>query len=131
MQVVAPIDIADALRIDLSAIVDDLRFFCIPIPPDLRAGDVVIESLGGSRVSGSSDVYDVTIGVYADDEAEATYTANMLAGIVNSLPLRDTQTQYSNATANKPYADHDPRAQELARQSFRASVITPGHDLEF
>jgi hypothetical protein len=131
MQVVTPIDIADAIRADLAAIVDDRRFFCIPIPPDLQAGDVVIESLGGSGVSGSADVYDVTVSVYDVDEDTATQAANEISGIVASLPLRVTSTQYSNATANKPYADHDPRAPQLARQSFRASIICPGEKIEF
>ncbi len=131
MQVVTPIDIANAIRIDLAAIVDDRRFFCIPLPPDLQAGDVVIESLGGSGVSGNADVYDVTIGVYDVDEDAATQAANAISGIVASLPLRVTSTQYSNATVNKPYADHDPRAPQLARQSFRASVICPGNRINF
>jgi len=131
MQVVTPIDIADALRVDLSAAVDELRFCCIPIPPDLKPGDVVIESLGGSSVSGASDVYDVTFGVYAVDDAEATQAANMLNGIVSSLPLRDTMTQYSDVSTRKPYADNDPRAPQLSRQSFRASIICPGERIEF
>lgn len=131
MQVVEPIDIADALRVDLSEIVDDMRLFCTPIPPDLEAGDVIIEQLGGSRVSGSSNVYDVTFGVYEIDDDAALSAANMLYGIVISLPIRDTSTQYSSVSASLPYSDYDPRAPQLARQSFRASVICPGIKIEF
>ena len=130
MQVVKPIDIADALRVDLSSIIDGARFMCTPIPPDLAAGDVVIESLGGTSASAASDVYDVTVGVYAATEAQAVDMANEINGVVASLPLRDTSTQYSSAATRKPYADHDPRAPQLARQSFRASIICPGIRIE-
>ena len=131
MQVIAPIDIADRLRVDLSAIREDLRFMCPPVPPDIASYDVMIEQLGGSRVSGASNVYDVTFGVYASDEATAVDIANDLCGIVSSLPLRETFAQYSGVSANLPYSDHDPRAPQLARQSFRASIICPGNRIEF
>ena len=129
MQVVSPIDIEDALRIDLDSLIDGVRFFAPPLPPDLKANDVVIERVGGSGVSGSSHEYDVTVGCYADNEAAAMALSNMVQGYLVSLPFRDTQTQYSNANANMPYSDFDPRAQNLVRNSFRATVICPGQDI--
>lgn len=129
MQVVAPIDIEDALRIDLSSLIDGVRFFAPPLPPDLKSYDVVIERVGGSRVSGSSHEYDVTVGCYADNDAEAVALANLVQGYIVSLPFRDTSTQYGNANANLPYSDFDPRAQNLRRQSFRATVVCPGQDI--
>lgn len=131
MQVVKPIDIEDALRIDLAALLDGLRVFAVPIPPDLRAGDVVIESFGPYRISGASHGYDVTIGCYATDEADAMANADEIAGYVASLPLRATATQYSNANImNGPYHDYDPRAPHLARCSIRASLVCPGEKLK-
>lgn len=130
MQVIEPIDIADCLRVDLAEIYGGLRFFCIPIPLDLGARDVVIEQLGGSRVSGVSNIYDVTIGVYASDDEEALNLANKLYAVVSSLPLRDTSTQYSDVSVNLPYSDPDERAPNLSRQSFRASIICPGNRIE-
>lgn len=132
MQVVKPIDIEDALRIDLAALVDGFRFFAPPIPPTLRAGDVLITPLGDGRISAASNSYDVSVGVYAEDEESARQAANVVSGYVASLPLRETSTQYSNANVtNGPYMDNDPRAPQLARYSFRASVICPGERFNF
>lgn len=129
MQVVSPIDIEDALRIDLAAIIDDVRFFAPPIPPDLKANDVLIERVGGGRATGASHEYDVSIDCYAADDADAVSLSDAVHGVLVSLPLRDTSTQYSAANANTPYANYDPRAPQLARQTFRATVICPGNRL--
>lgn len=131
MQVVSPIDIEDALRIDLSSLKRDVRFFAPPIPPDLKANDVLIERVGGGRVSGASHEYDVSIDCYASDEAEAVALSNAVHGLVVSLPLCETATQYSDARANLPYANYDPRSPQLARQTFRATVICPGNRIKF
>lgn len=131
MQVVTPIDIEDALRIDLSALDANHRYFAPPIPPNLKAGDVLIERVGGARVSASSHEYDVSVDCYAVDSAAAVELSNMVHGLLVSLPLRDTSTQYSNANANLPYANYDPRAPQLSRQTFRATVICPGTDIQF
>lgn len=131
MQVVSTIDIEDALRVDLAAIMDGARFFAPPIPPDLKANDVLITRVGGARVSGVSHEYDVSVDCYADNEGDAVMLSNAVYGLVVSLPVRETTTQYSAARANTPYANHDPRAPQLARQTFRATVICPGNRIEF
>ena len=131
MQVVSPIDIEDALRIDLSTLKSGTRFFAPPIPPDLTANDVLITRVGGARASGASHEYDVSIDCYADNEADAVTLSNAVHGLVSSLPLQSTATQYNDASANLPYANHDPRAPQLARQTFRATVICPGNRIEF
>lgn len=131
MQVVYPIDIEDALRTDLAALDTDYRFFAPPIPPDLRAGDVLITRVGGARVSGASHDHDVSVDCYGSDECDAALMANDVHGLFASLPLQATQTQYSNANANLPYQNNDPRAPQLARQTFRATVTCPGKRIEF
>ena len=131
MQLASPIDIEDALRIDLAALLDDCRVFAPPIPADLRAHDVLIERVGGARVSGVSHEHDVSIDCYAADDADAVILANRVHGIISSLPLRDTSTQYSAATANLPYMNHDPRSPQLSRCTFRATLITPGNRITF
>ena len=131
MQVVSPIDIEDALRVDLSALKSGTRFFAPPIPPDLKAGDVLITCVGGGRASGASHEYDVSIDCYASTDAEAVILAKSVHGLVVSLPLRSTSTQYSDARANLPYENGDPRAPQLARQTFRATVICPGERINF
>ena len=129
MQVVSPIDIEDALRIDLSAIDSNHRYFAPPIPPDLKAGDVLIERVGGGRATDASHEYDVSIDCYAADDSDAVSLSDAVHGVLVSLPLRNTSTQYSAANANTPYANYDPRAPQLARQTFRATVICPGNRL--
>ena len=57
--------------------------------------------------------------------------AKTVQGLLASLPLRETSTQYSNANANAPYEDNDPRAPGLSRASFRATVTCPGRRIEF
>ncbi len=131
MQVVSPIDIEDALYIDLSSLMNGVRFFAPPVPPDLAANDVLIERVGGGRVSGASHEYDVSIDCYADTDESAVELANAIHGLIVSLPLRETSTQYSNANANAPYANFDPRAPQLSRQTFRATVICPGNRINF
>ena len=131
MQVVSPIDVEDKLRTDLTALESGYRFYCKPIRPDLTAGDVVIYPLGGSRVSGASHDYDVSIDCYATDDGDAREMANAVHGLIVSLPLRNTQTQYSNANANTPYSNDDPRAPQLARYTFRATITCPGTRITF
>ena len=131
MQVVSPIDIEDALRIDLAALMPGTRFFAPPIPPDLKSGDVLIERVGGARVCPASHEYDVSVDCYASDDASAVELSNAVHGLLTSLPLRETTAQYSNANANLPYSNYDPRAPQLSRQTFRATVTCPGTRIEF
>ena len=131
MQVVYPIDLEDALRIDLTALNKSYRFCCVPIPYDLKAGDVVITPLGGSAVSGASHVQDVSIGCYASCAKDAREMSDTVHGLVSSLPLRNTSTQYSAASASTTYEDNDPRAPQLSRYSFRASITCPGTRISF
>ena len=131
MQVVSPIDIEDALRADLAGLLPQCRVMATPIPPDLRALDVVLTCVGGGRVSAASHDYDVSVDCYASDEGTAVALANAVHGAVCSLPLRDTSTQYSDAWANAPYQNNDPRAPQLARRTFRATVVCPGERIDF
>lgn len=131
MQVVSPIDIEDALRVDLAALLDGIRIFAPPIPPDLAANDVLVERVGGGRVSGASHEYDVSVDCYSDTASGAVALSDAVHGMLVSLPLRETLTQYSDARANTPYANFDPRAPQLARQTFRATVVCPGNRIDF
>lgn len=129
MQLAYPIDIEDAMRVDLAALLSDCRVFAPPIPPDLRENDVMITRVGGARVSGVSHEHDVSIDCYAADDATATALSNEVYALVCSLPVRDTSTQYSDVSAMLPSSQPDPRAPTLARYTFRATVITPGEKL--
>jgi len=132
MQVVSPIDIEDALRSDLGAAMSGCRVFAPPIPADLAASDVLVEVVGGMSASAASNEHDVSVDCYAGNEAEACALANEACGIVASLPLRDTDTQYGAVSINAvPYRNHDPRAPQLARYTFRAHIVCPGERLTF
>lgn len=131
MQVVKPLDIEDALRIDLSALLPDCRVMAQPIPPDLQHGDVVIYATGGAGLSAASSEYDVSIDCYAVDAAEAEAIARDVCGMFASLPLRATSFQYNNASANPPYQNNDLRAPQLARYTFVGRAICPGERIEF
>ena len=131
MQVVFPIDIEDALRTDLATLDSDYRFFAPPIPPDLKDGDVLITRVGGGGVSGASHDHDVSIDCYAADDATAAAMVDEVHGLVVSLPLRNTATQYSASSANLPYSNFDPRAPQLVRQTFRATLTCPGERIKF
>ena len=131
MQVVSPIDIEDALRIDLASLKSGVRFYAPPIPPDIAAGDVLITGVGGARASGASHEYDVSVDCYAETEAAAVELSNEVHGLIVSLPLRATATQYNAANAGTPYQNNDPRAPKLARRTFRATVVCPGNRIDF
>lgn len=131
MQVVNPIDVEDALRSDLAALDRAHRYLAPPVPPDLRAGDVLVTRVGGARASAASHQHDVSVDCYAAGEAEAAALAGMVCGLVAGLPLRRTSTQYSNANAGAPYSNPDPRAPQLARHTFRAALTCPGTRQDF
>lgn len=131
MQVVKPIDIEDALRVDLAAQLPNYRVMAQPVPPDLKRGDVVIYSTGGGNVSSASSEYSVSIDAYGIDEEEACNIARSVHGVFSALPLLSTVGQYNNATALPPYHNYDQRAPQLARYTFAGQVICPGERLEF
>ena len=130
MQLIEPLDISEALRIDLESYAGG-RVTAVPIPSDLGAGDTVITPLGGRRLTPVSCSYDVSIGCYGTDDDEAAKLACSVAGTFGLLSALDTQTQYSDANVtNTPYQDYDPRAPQLARWSFRGTVIASGKRLD-
>lgn len=131
MQVVTPIDIEDALRIDLSAELSGYRIMAQPVPVDLKSGDVVIYATGGGRMSAALTEYDVSIDCYASNEVEACDIARIVGGVLASLPLRNTSTQYNAASANPPYMNFDQRAPQLARYTLVGRVTCPGVRIDF
>lgn len=131
MQVVKPIDVEDALRIDLQALMPNARCFAQPAPPDIKPGDVMVTALGGSPASAATSVYDVSIDCWGADEGYAVDLANIAAGYVSSLPLRDTATEWKTARTNPPYINPDPKRPGIPRATFSASVIARGNSIDF
>lgn len=129
MQVVRPIDIEDALRIDLAAIIGDTVTCCAPpAPDDLEAMTVCVTALGGGQQSAVSHEYDLSVDCWASTWAEAVALADEVQGIVSSLPFRTTSTgrHYVTADAMVPYNNPDPRRPLLPRCTFRATVGVRG-----
>lgn len=61
MQIVEPIDIEDALRIDLAEFLPDYAFVASPVDESLSAETVGITSVGGYDVNEVADGYDLSI----------------------------------------------------------------------
>lgn len=124
---VAPIDIEDALRIDLAALDEGPRYFAPPAPDDLSADCVQIMSVGGAAQTDVSNEHDVRVDCWAATDAAAIALANRVAGIIATLPLQDTGRAYSTAELNAlPYINPDPNRPTLPRASFRAVVGVRG-----
>lgn len=127
MQLVAPIDIEDALRIDLAAIDEGVRYFAPPAPDDLTANSVQIMSVGGAAQTDVSNEHDVRVDCWAATDAAAVALADKVAGIIATLPLRDTARAYNTAEINAlPYINPDPNRPTLPRASFRAVIGVRG-----
>ena len=128
MQLVKPIDIEDALRVDLAAILGNTySVFAPPQPDALAANSVMVTSLGGAANDEVSNEHDVSVDVWASTEAAAVTLANTVAGYVASLPMRATTTPYKGAYINAlPYINPDPTRPLLPRVTFRATVTVRG-----
>ena len=124
MQLVRPIDIENALRVDLAQFLD-ADVFAPPAPDDISAGSVQVMSVGGAPQSAVSNEHDVRVDCWAATPADAIALANEAAGIVASLPLRDMDSgrHYLTASLNAlPYLNPDPNRPLLPRASFRAEL---------
>lgn len=131
MQNLMPLDIEDALRVDLTTAAELGGFSCAfgapPTPKNL--GDVLpyarIERLGGRRDSLVVDLHDVAIDVWADTWAEAQEAANKVVALLCGLPYADGELahDYLGADLNAlPYNNPDPQHEDLPRVSFNATV---------
>lgn len=131
MQVSVPHNLETTLRVDLAAILgENARVYMPPIPEQLLAGheaDIVIYPVGGDASSAASDRYEVSVDVYAQDAETCTDYANAARACIMQLPLfiSGAGVQYNASGAGVPYDNHDPRAPELFRKTFRAWVIMP------
>ena len=125
MQVVRPIDIEDALRVDVADFLDqDVACCAPPAPDDLRPMTVCFTSLGGGAQSVVSHEYDLSVDCWASTIEDAVDLAAEVQGIVASLPYRETTSgrHYVTADPMAPYINPDPRRPLLPRCTFRATV---------
>lgn len=127
MQLVAPIDIEDALRQDVVLL--GVETFAPPAPDSLVPPCVCFESLGGTSQTPVSHEYDVSVDCWASTEAEAMALANTVCGLVCSLPIQELQSgrQYVTSDVNAtPYLNPDPLRPIVPRATFRVTVSIRG-----
>lgn len=129
MQLVQPVDIEDALRLDIDEAQPDLEpgwtCFAPPARDDLHPGCLMVTSVGGAPATAVSNDHDVSVDVWAETDAAAMEMANTAAGIVASLPFKALSSgrQYATAEINAlPYINPDPNRPLLPRATFRATV---------
>lgn len=135
MQIVSPIDIEDALRIDLSALYEALditgvTFSAPPVEPtlgEIPATGVLVcfKRVGGARGGLVVDTHAVSVDLYATTWAEATEEANRLAGVMTQLPYQATTAlQYHMVElATTPYAAPDTSNPVMPRVRMLINVI--------
>lgn len=132
MRYLIPIDIEDALRVDVStaAALGGFSFSMAapPTPTDLGASlpYVLVERMGGTRESLVIDEHVVAVDVWDNDWADAHKTANEVLGVMFSLPETEGLSQdYLDVAVNAfPYDNPDPDHEDIPRVSFTAHVST-------
>ena len=128
MQIVNPIDIEDALRIDLAELMPDAQVYAQPAPDDVSANSVCVRGLGGFAASPVSHGYDVLIDAWAKTPGMAMALALRVQGFVVSLPFREFESgrEWKSAEAGVPYNNPDPNRPLMPRCTFRATVGVRG-----
>lgn len=136
MQLVSPIDIEDALRIDLTTLyeslsIDDVTFSAPPVEPtlgELPATGVVVcfRRVGGTRDDLVVDTHAVSVDVYATTWADAIDEANRLAGVIAQLPYQaNTRIRYQAVDiATAPYELPDTSNPVMPRIRMLINIIT-------
>lgn len=128
MQIVEPIDVEDALRVEIAAAIDDIVACAPPAPDDLAPGTVCVTRLGGGPQSAVSHEHDVSVDVWAETPAAAMALADRVQGVVASLPLREGASGATWTTSDPmlPYPNPDPHRPTIPRATFRATVGARG-----
>ena len=115
MQIVAPVDVEDALRQELDAAITDVTCCASPAPDALAAMTVCVTRLGGIPQGPVAHEHDVSVDCWAATPKAAMELADEVVGIVSSLP----------------YPNPDPYRPLLPRATFRATVGARGVPVSF
>lgn len=136
MQIVSPIDIEDALRIDLTTLYESLSitgvtFSAPPVEPtlgELPATGVIVcfRRVGGTRDDLVVDTHAVSVDVYAGSWADAIDEANRLSGVLSQLPYQSTTHIRYQAVeiATAPYELPDTSNPVMPRVRMLINIIT-------
>lgn len=127
MQIVKPIDIADALRRDVGAMLDGVLCCAQPAPDDLRADTVCFSIRGGSEQTAVATEYGVAVDCWAGTFAEAIDLANTVYYAIQRLALYGgDHAVYTTVRGNAPYPNPDPLRPTLPRATFNVQVGARG-----
>lgn len=127
MDVITPIDIEDALRVDLDGR-GGVSVYATPLPDDFddHLPAAVVMSAGGGRHDMVVDEYDVIVSVYGASWAKATTAARTLAAYAAALPYdADASMRYLDVELNAGVTDDpDPAHPTIPRVRFTVAVST-------
>ena len=129
MQITRPIDVEDALRLDLAPYLPHVTVCAQPAPDELAAPTVCVEAIGGGATSPVSWEHDVVAYCYAGSYAEAMALGTSVAGEVRAIQLAGPTAagvEWTTTDANPPYSDPDPDRPTLRRATVRAMVAARG-----
>ena len=128
MQVVEPIDVEDALRVEIAAAITGIVACAPPAPDDLAPGTVCVTRLGGGPQTPVSHEHDVSVDVWAATDAAAMALADSVQGVIATLPLRASASgvTWTSSEPMLPYPNPDPHRPTVPRATFRATVGARG-----
>ena len=128
MQVVEPIDVEDALRVEIAAAITGSVACAPPAPDDLAPGTVCVTRLGGGPQPPVSHEHDVSVDVWAATDAAAMALADNVQGVIATLPLRESASgaTWTSSDPMLPYPNPDPHRPTVPRATFRATVGARG-----
>lgn len=127
MQLVKPIDIENALRLDVGELLPGVLCCAQPAPDDLHAGTVCFSVKGGSELTAVANSYGVAVDCWASDYGNALELANDVCGAIQRLAiLGGSHAVYKTVQVNTPYPNPDPLRPTLPRATFNVQVGARG-----
>lgn len=129
MQIVTPIDVEVALAGELAQRIPTASVNPAPAPDNVEAGAIVIQTLGGTRQTPVSDLFDVVAYCYASTYGEAMQMGRAVSAAIRAVQLDGplvAGVTWTTTSANPPYDDPDPDRKTLRRVTVRATVAARG-----
>ena len=133
MQIVAPVDVEDALRLELDAATTHVTCCAAPAPDALTANTVCVTRLGGGSQGPVAHEHDLSIDCWSTTPKKAMALADQVQAIVATLPIRTSVSGVTWTTSSPmvPYPNPDPHRPLLPRATFRATVGARGVPVTF
>ena len=128
MNLTKPVDIEEALRLDVGPHLAGVTVCGSPAPDDLAPLTVCFESIGGGAQSDVSYEHGLVAYAWSATPAEALSLALDVCGLLGSLPFRAAPSGviYTTCEADVPYPDPDPDRPTIPRATVRATIGVRG-----